>query len=411
MSRIELRREQAPSLDPALLAFMEGVATHGATFIPLMAALKRPAGKFQRYELAQAGASAATRMEGALKWLRQGREIGFLPSGKLWVLDADGPEAAALVEAWVNERGLCTPAIATPGGGSHSYFQLPEGLCTEGLKAHVLHPRDPSGCPLPFDFKFPGRTLVKLIGRGKDGNCYRVRREWTDPPPLDPREFLPSLQIYKLTDQPWIPFDRPLRDRICRARTYLLRLAPTSVSGRGGRKTLLEVCTHLTQYLRIDQRLAYRLLAEEGHGGRPSWNDRCRDKAGTPYPWSPNELITFLDESKTRVPAQGVRDFELHQQKTALADALARFFSEILHHLDAGRPSFITMADLRKGFCAWYGEGETAILPIPFGKAAAKAGLTIVQVTQAKVSAVRGIDRNALSALLGSLAPARGSAS
>ena len=411
MSGIAQRGSQTLSIEPEVYAFIEGLAAFGCTFIPLIAALKRPAGKLHRYEQPQAGVTAAIRMDWALKWIIQGREIGFLPPWRLWILDADGPNAAAQTEMWLNQRGLRPPTMATPGGGAHFYFLLPPGFSMEGMKAHVLHPRDSSGCPLPFDFKFPGRTLVKLIGRSKDGNCYRVRREWTDPPVLDPREFLPSLQIYKLANQPWIPCDRPLRDRICRARTYLLRLAPTSVSGRGGRKTLLEVCTHLTQYLGMDQRLAYHLLTSEGRGSRPSWNDRCRDKAGAPYPWSPNELITFLDESKTRVPAQGVRDFELHQQKAELADAMAKFFSEILKHLDAARPGFITMSDLRKDFCAWYGEGEAVILPIPFGKAAAKAGLAIIQVTRDKVSAVRGLDGQRIAALLEVLGPPRGSAS
>lgn len=405
------RRGRVSSIDASLLAFMEGVAHLGVTFIPIVAALKRPVGKLHRYERAQEGASAERRLELALSWLTQGWEIGFLPSNRLYVVDADTAEAAAQVEAWAVQRCLRPPAISTPRGGGHFYFMLPEGLSTVRLKAHVLKPRDPSGNQSSIDFKFPGRTLVKLIGRSENEITYRVQHEWKVPPPLDPREFFPSLQLYHPTDQRWIPSDRPLRDRILRGRVYLARRAPISVSGRRGRTTLLGVCTHLTRYLQLEPRLAYWLLTTKGQGGCESWNDRCRDSAGAPYPWSPNELITALDESMSHVPAQGVQDNELRQKKVAMADALAKFFSEVQRSVDLEVTESITMADLRKTFCGWYGQGEMAVLPIPFGKAAAKAGLNIIQVTRAKVSGVRGVDQKRLLALLESLGPLLGSAS
>lgn len=395
-----LRKSSTPALDPFLLTFMTGVAHYGATFIPLVATHKNPAGRFRRYEQVQAGVSGERLVQLAMEWLRRGREIGFLPAGGIWVLDADGPEAAEAVFAWLAERNLRPPVIRTPGGGAHFYFLLPPELSREGLKAHVIHPRGTDGKRIPYDFKLHGRTMVKLIGQNEAGIPYRVEVPWADPPILDPLEFLPCLRIYHPKGQRWIPCDRPLRDRICRGMGYLRWAAPIAISGKGGRQTLLGVCTHLTQYLKLDPKLSFWLLTNPGRDGHPSWNLRCLDSQGKPYPWAPAELIKSLDESVNQIPWQGVRDYEQQQIKASLEAALAKFFSTIGPHIGTQLNAKITMADLRSVFLRWYGRGEAAILSVPFGKAAAKAGLNPVQVTRAKVSGIRGIDLDEVTTIL-----------
>jgi len=266
--------------------WLEGLASHGSVFLDLIPNGKRPIRSWKLFEdmHSRNGGSCLTQ---AHQWLTEGKGLGFLPRGTLWVLDVDAPNKVERILCTLREYEVSPPWVRTPSGGAHLYFCFPTEFTRIGLKHHVCHPLDEDGCKLPMDFKLGPRTLIVAPGTQNEGKHYWPATPWTDPPILDPRFFLPLGAFWNSPKRPFAICERPFESRIARACAYLQSAkTPVSVSHSGGHKTLSSVCAHLVAFLQLDPALAFYLLT---HGPNP-WNLRCRAQDGSPYPWSADEL-------------------------------------------------------------------------------------------------------------------------
>ena len=133
--------------------------------------------------------------------------------------------------------------------------------------------------------------------------------------------------------KPYLKNERPLKDRIIRARQYLKMKAPVSVSKQGGRNTLLSVATHLIGYLDLPEDVALDVMTTPAS---TCWNSRCvNGVTNEAYPWSKRELMMALTKAKGMVPAFGVFECELHQKRLQRERVLDWFFEHILMGEDA----------------------------------------------------------------------------
>jgi len=277
-----------------------------------------------------------TRLEAAWWWLHGGDNLGFiLEDSPFWVLDLDVHQEPADegADPWpdvVHEaiHTLRPPTVRTPGTGLHAYFRLPSGLVgVPNLKAHVCHPTV-EGVTLQLDIKLGGKgTLVVAPGSQCKGIRYLPEGAWVDPPELDPRRLFPSLSFLH-DNKPFLKNERPLNDRVFRARQYLKTKAPICVSGQGARRTLLSVATHLTEYLDLPEDVA---LAVMNNPAATCWNSRCVDgTTSLSYPWTENELRMALMKAKGMVPGFGVIEWEDQQKKIQRDQVLDQFCEQIL---------------------------------------------------------------------------------
>jgi hypothetical protein len=184
---------------------------------------------------------------------------------------------------------------------------------------------------------------------------------------------------------------------MARACVYLKTKAPISISGRGGRKALAGVCSHLVVFLGLSPPLAAHLLVS----GPDPWNQRCRDEAGAPYPWTERELLRACDEAVDSIPTAGVKAWE-RDQKRAMRDKTLSTFFERVAAAQCQEAGYVLAMDLHHRFQDWSGleVSETA-----FGLAAKRAGLKKKTATKARIRAYCHLTDSAVAAALAGLTP------
>lgn len=334
--------------------FLQGVIqTFPSTLIAkLKAGEKVTVDKWERITAWNLGKDSQDRLREANDWLANGFNVGFILKHGcgFWVLDLDGdgpwPEHIHQVI-----ETLHPPTVHTPSGGMHLYFRLPPDLVgTPNLKAHVCHPII-DGVKQTLDIKLGGRgTLVVAPGSRRHGKTYESSGAWQAPPVLDPRTLFPSLQLLHDSSN-FLTDDRPLEDRIYRARAYLRSKAPVSVYKKGGAKTLMSVVTHLTRFLRLPDDVALDLLTSPPGA---SWNDRCMNSiTGAPYPWSLDELQNALVRSSTLVSGYGKRLWEQKQKEIRRDQLLEKFIDLILRGDEPDLPLEAVPTDCLFGDIFW----------------------------------------------------------
>lgn len=373
--------------------FLAGLASTGACFLRLKPGCKRPDRRWSEFERMHEEVGAS-RLDLALGWLEQGFSLGFMPRGDLWVLDVDDRLSLDRIEEFVVDRGAFGPRVSTPRGGQHFYFNLPSDLSRDGLKAHLLHPQDLDGLTVGMDFKFPGRTVVVAPGSVSPRGRYLPETNWDRPPIVDPRHIVRGLTLHHHRPE-FIPCDRPLPHRIARAKSFLSKFRP-AISGRGGRKSLAAVSSHLVAYLGLDPPLAYHLLVTpEGS----SWNARCQREDGSPYPWSSHELFESLERAKNSVPFQGVRDFNTKAHREGVARKVERFLAAVLESRGPYGKA-VTTETLHQLFLETGGVPVEACSRKRFGAALKDAGLRTRLATHARITVLDGIDLERLKGTL-----------
>lgn len=304
VARTELAGVLPHSSESEVVGWLQGLAAMGCPFMEMVPDGKKPK---RKHEAGQRG------LTGAMAWLQKGVPIGFLPMFPLWVLDADSAERVAWIEDILLDAGIVPLKVKTPGGGAHFYFQLPEGFRREGLKAHLLHPRDEDGDELAVDFKLGAPTFLAAPGTVRGGRAYEPASPWRTPPVADPRMFLPRGDFWKAPPRPFRVNPRPSRDRLAAARAYLRsRKTRVSICGKHGASTLAGVCSYLVSHQGLNPRTAYSLLTSP----KDSWNSRCANQDGTRYPWSQRELWTACNAAVGTVSEASIVAFEHDQAKT-----------------------------------------------------------------------------------------------
>ncbi len=318
------------------IAFVEKLiqAFPDTAVVALRANDKRPIRRFEKSLLWNRQTNDIRRLRETCKWFDAGLNVGFvLHKTGFWVLDLDATEGwpEAIDKAI---EALDPPQVFTPSGGRHCYFSLPDSLANHpDLKAHVLHPIV-GGKKLPLDLKLGGRpTLVVAPGSKRGDVQYLFNGKWKTPPVLDPRDILPTVDpLHRRAGVDFVRSQRPIRDRIWRAVSYLRLKAPVSVSGSGGAATLLGVCTHLTSYLNLPIDVALKLLVEPQ--GK-SWNDRCVDgTTHSSFPWQKADLERALKRGASCTPQFGVYEAETIRRAVERDTKLKRVCEILLGMVD-----------------------------------------------------------------------------
>lgn len=378
------------SLDHRSLQFLEGLHRFGVVFLELVPDTKRTTRPWESF-ITQTGGRPGQGLKKAIAWLVAGRGLGFLPRGGLWVLDVDGTEEVEKVLSILADLGIEAPWIRTPSGGAHFYFRMPESVKTENLKHHICHPKDRQGRVVSLDFKFGHRTMLVAPGTLRNGRLYEPQTDWFEPPVLDPRTFHLGLELWH-ERQPFEIDPRPLKARISRACSYLSRKAPVSTSGSGGRKVLHGVCTHLVVFLDLSPHFAVHLMTH----GETTWNGRCRDQGGKPYPWSKEELNRAATDAVNGIPAAGVKLWS-REKVRRMRDKTLSTFMALLVSVRRDVPDRIEAMDLKQMYESWSGQEITADT---FGRSARRAGLAKKLVTKARIIAYKGLNRDEVDEVL-----------
>jgi hypothetical protein len=272
------------------------------------------------------------------------------------------------VIAFMRTAGITLPWIMTPSRGRHFLFELADGIDYSRIKNHVCHPKE-NGAVVPWDFKLGQRTMLVApgtvkIGEGGEVLGRYVAGKWCQPPQLDPRALAPSLDIYK-DMTPFVRDTRPQRDRIMGAMSFLKSKAPIC-RGEGARRTLWEVAVHLVVYYDLDPYFVLYLMTVD-KGQHISWNSRCVDGAGKPYPWDKHELLEVLQGVQDDVPPWGVAEYKRQEDCEQVRWCLASFI-EALRHLDSDSSDKVITADaLFRFFCDHFDVPEYAIVVDHFG--------------------------------------------
>jgi len=303
-------------LDQSTIAALEGIASYGCVFLELVPASKFPTRSWDHFEELhyQRGHS---RLDLVVRWLSKGSGVGYLPRNRMAAIDCDDMVTVNRVITYGLTHDIQFPHINTPSGGRHFIYELPASIDISTLKHHVCHPME-NGVKVPWDHKLGPRTMLvapgtlKLDANGAVIGSYRAS-PWIQPPVLDPRDLAPALKIFRdLT--PFVCDLRPERDRIMGAMTYLRCCAPLC-KGPGAWKTLWEVAVHLVAYYVLDPYLVLHMMTVD-KGGYLSWNTRCTDTAGCPYPWLPGEILDVLRDATGDAPPYGIA---MHKKKEARA--------------------------------------------------------------------------------------------
>lgn len=256
---------------------------------------------------------------------------------------------------------------------------------------------------VPWDFKLGPRTMLvapgtvrfdatgSLIGR-------YVASPWTAPPVLDPRDLAPGLEIYRdLT--PFVRDQRPKRDRVMAAMTYLRLHAPVC-RGKGARKVLWEVAVHLVSYYDLDPHLVLHLMTTD-KGGHVAWNNRCLDEHGTPFPWDPSELLEVIQGVQDDPPPYGIAEHRRLAEREFHQWCLSTFVTilNLLPRESADRT--IATRDLYRFFLGFSGTDPRSIVLDEFGaeihKAIASGRLTtLIPYRTASARGFKGADLESL---------------
>lgn len=394
-----MKRSEISSL---VVAYLTGLAHEGVVFVKLKPDGKQPTRGYDHFKvLHERDGRPEKRLSRALSWLQQGYGIGFLvgQSG-LWVIDADDQQAVELVNEIVADHRINCPVVGTPGGGRHYIMRLPGDFNVGALKCHA-RPRDLSENRRSWDFKLQGNTLLAAAGTRRGERNYEPVTSWTDPPGVHPGAFALVEDLFR-DPRPWAPAPGDEKRRRGRAWIFLRDHARTSMSGKGGHRTLLWVCTQLTQFYGLPVGLAFAFLTRT-QSRKPSWNDRCVDHDGkTFYPWSQRELFHSLEESLNLVPEAGVRELA-RQQREAWVEACFLGFTRMVTG-SSGEGAGAWIDDLHRCFEAWVGLEVSVTL---FGRALTKFGLRRTRAWSGgrKLRFLPGVDLGLLHHLLLRQAP------
>jgi hypothetical protein len=365
---------------PDAVLWLQGLAAIGCTFLELVPETKRTRRPWHCYSQ-QTGERG---LANALRWLGRGSGLGILPGPPLWILDADSPHQVERITSILLDAQLIPLVVQTPSGGAHFYFQLPAGFRLDGLKNHLCHPYDADSHKLAMDFKFGPRSLLVAPGTVRNGRRYEPTSPWRTLPVVDPRMFLPEGKFWR-EQRPFLVDQRPLKDRIARACTYLKTQAPLSISGQSGHKTLAAVAAHLVRFLDLDPELAHHLMT---HGQIP-WNKRCKDSDGKPFPWAAGELWSACAAAVDALPAAGVKALErqqaIQEAKGKLA-AMVGLLKESITHPGSVRVPVSEVLDVFE----W--TGQLDLTSTELGIELSAQGIPRVRATGKRIQSIAGLN-------------------
>jgi hypothetical protein len=385
----------------------------GVTFIRLKIApgVKKPVRKFEFYHNQKGALGYAN----ALKWSEEpGFGVGVLldPAKGLWILDADTEQDFKRGMIVCDLNGIA-PAVVRTKRGAHFYFLLPEGFPVWGLKAHWCHKAtDEAGNLLGIDFKFGPNSFVVAPGTLRtDSVPYEPLTPWVTPPVADPRLFchdgefwhpIRSKVVRLVTGGDTVGVssslpdyeksNRSLNARRFQAQRYIDRKAPVSVSGNGGRSTLLSVVVYLVVYLGIEEHEAFEMLTSRPN----SWNSRCRRLDGSPYPWSKDELWAFLKDARNHVPAFGVKKLEETKMKRMRSEKLTHMV-EVLRSAVIEPGARVPVFQVRELFER---QGLPELNNTELGLELTRQGVPRLLATKKRVMCIQGLDLGVLESLL-----------
>ena len=236
------RRAQGHTAETAIAFIAAMVLEFPATVVARLSQDgKFPVQSFDSCVEQNKGVAPEVRMQWVRGWIGKGAAVGLIfHRAGLWVLDLDmtggWPEPIQDVVKQLNP-----PQVATPGGGHHLYFRLPEDLSHHpDLKAHINLRRN-KGVSLEADLKLGGRrTLVVAPGSRTKAGSYRVVTPWHTPPVLDPRQVFPSAEICHIQKQvKFAVSDRDFEDRMARGIQYLKTAKISVFKHRGPQRSHL----------------------------------------------------------------------------------------------------------------------------------------------------------------------------
>lgn len=327
------RRTKGHTADTALAFIAAMVQEFPATVVAKLSHDgKFPVQSFDTCVEQNKGVVPEVRMRWVRNWIGRGASVGLIfHRAGLWVLDLD------MTGSWPKPiqdvvKQLNPPQVATPGGGHHLYFRLPDDLHHHpDLKGH-LNLRTAKGVSLDVDLKLGGRrTLVVAPGSRSKAGSYRVVTPWHTPPMLDPRRLFPAAEVFHIQKQvKFAVSDRDFEDRVARGIQYL-KTAKISVSKRRGGLVLRGVCVHLRIFLGLPVSVALKLLTTPMGG---SWNDRCKNGVtGAPYPWSREELLRALKAAEHDIPQAGIQLYEKKRREKFRDEVLLRICMVLKCHV------------------------------------------------------------------------------
>lgn len=299
-------------MDQKTRNYLDGLASFRVVFMQLAKGTKRTTRSWKWFE-DKHDQRGESRLDLALKWLKEGYGVGYLPRNRLAVLDADAPETVRRILDFEKREGaLLLPKVRTPSGGLHALFVHPDEIDVSHLKNHICHPKE-NGTTVPWDLKLGERTMLVAPGTITPKGIYTAG-DWTSPPTLDVRRIAPQIEIYKSLPS-FLRDTRPLRDRIINAMVYL-KTAPISVKGNGSRTVLRQIARRLVAYHDLDPGLAFHLLTVN-KGGHIAWNNRCIGADGKLHPWDPDDLLDALYDALDAAPEYGIYLFNRKQARSA----------------------------------------------------------------------------------------------
>ena len=128
----------------------------------------------------------------------------------------------------------------------------------------------------------------------------------------------------------------------------------------------------------------------------PSWNSRCTHENGSPFPWSPKELIHALGDAVDAVPACGVYMYELQARLTRLKGLFTDFLALTASAKSTGH--YVLACDFYSLFIDFSGVDDQEVSQKLFGdwvsESIAMGGLDVQRQTKTKsrLTAYVGID-------------------
>lgn len=386
-----------PAVHPYVRSHLEGLSELGVVFLQLVPGEKRPTRNWDHFLNLHEQYGRCSRIDLADEWLSKGYGVGYLPSGKHWVVDCDHQSTIQRVQDCLRREGIEAPRCDTPSQGAHFSFRFPEGMDVSRLKHHVCHPKE-DGEKVPWDFKLGTRTMLVAPGTQKPSGVYMPTGPWVPPPILDPRTLCPTLEPFR-EQSPFLVSERNFKARVRAGQEFVKRYAKPSISGQRGKGALYSATVHLVAYLRLDPAFAFYLLTKP-QGKVMSWNDRCRAENGNSLPWSSGDLYRACEDAVNGVPGAGVKAWEEQQRQFGLRREFEVFWEEVLQSLDSSKN--IHCGEFRRQFLEFAGIEDHDLSQKRFGdwvsQASKEHGVALqkFQRTHQRILHYRGVDADKL---------------
>lgn len=275
------------------------------------------------------GQSIFTSTEEALQHLDNGGGVGLAiwyqrnplnaPPVQLVVFDCDDGDG----ESWLAERGVTSSVKVRGRRGVHIYCLVPAGLPL--FKSNTTALRPESGTPridvktsglivLPWS---PNKTL-EICGRDVSDDPEAVAALLNSLeafaaalPLVDPRMVVPTMAIrepeiagaakytYLSRRHPILGefaptlIDVHYGERLKLASIHASRSAKPSIQGQNPRQALFTLVANLRRMFGLSEFDIWRVV-------KLSYNHRCLDSEGKPYPWKRAEVANAIHEAKVR---------------------------------------------------------------------------------------------------------------